>query len=93
MEKNGPMDKQFAVLQLQIQSWDKHLHAVDLQSTETSYELQLQERKKNNLILFGLHENEQDDIHHLKTLFSNLGADIDVNNTQVYRTGSSLEKC
>ena len=92
-EKIKDLEKQCAVLQLQIQSWDKHLHAVDLQSTETSYELQLQERKKNNLILFGLHENEQDDIHHLKTLFSNLGADIDVNNTQIYRTGSSLEKC
>ena len=92
-EKIKDLEEQCAVLQLQIQSWEKNLHAVDHQSTETSYELQLQERKKNNLILFGLQETERDDIHHLKALFCNLGAVIDVDNTQIYRTGSSLEKC
>ena len=57
------------------------------------YELQLQERKKNNLIVFGLKENEQEDVHQLKALFSNLGADTDVDNAQFFRIGRSLEKC
>ena len=62
------------------------------QLAETSYELQLQERKKNNLIIFGLQEDGRDDIYHLEALFSNLGVDVNVNNTQCFRIGRSLEK-
>ena len=70
----------------------ERLHADDLQA-ETSYEKQLQERKKNNLVVFGLQEEERDDGSQLKALFSNLGTDIKVDDTQFFWTGRSLEKC
>ena len=57
------------------------------------YELQLQERKKNNLIIFGLEEDDWEDVIHLEELFSSLGVDIDVDNIQCFQIGRSLEKC
>ena len=65
-------------------------HTANLQDG-TSYEQQLQERKKNNLVVFGLREDQRDDVS-LRLLLSSLGADIDVDNTQFFRTGRSLEK-
>ena len=65
----------------------KYLNLQDV----TSYEQKLQERKKNNLVVFGLREDNQDDVS-LRSLLSSLGADIDVDNTQFFWTGRSLEK-
>ena len=65
----------------------------DGQSEESPYELQLRERKKNNLIVFGLSEDESNDLHHLKALFSNLGAGVNVDDTQYFRTGRKTGKC
>ena len=66
-------------------------HTADLQDV-TSYEQQLQERKKNNLVVFGLREDKRDDVSQLRLLLSSLGADIDVDNTQFFLTGRSLKK-
>ena len=66
-------------------------HTADLQDV-TSYEQQLQERKKNNLVVFGLQEDQQDDVSQLRALLSSLGADIDVVNTQFFWTGRNLKK-
>ena len=86
------LNKKIKDLEKEIQSLKERLHADDLQA-ETSYEKQLQERKKNNLVVFGLQEEERDDGSQLKALFSNLGTDIKVDDTQFFRTGRSLEKC
>ena len=86
------LNKKIKDMEKQIQSLKERPHVADLQG-ETSYEQQLQERKKNNLVVFGLQEDERDDISQLRALFSNLGADINVENVQFFRTGRSLEKC
>ena len=92
-QKIKDLENKSAVWESQIQSLKGKSQAVDPQSAETSYELQLQERKKNNLVFFGLQEDEQDDINQLKALFSDLGADVYLDNTKFFRTGRSLEKC
>ena len=79
-------------MEKQIQTLKERPHVADLQG-ETSYEQQLQERKKNNLVVFGLQEDQRDDISQLRALFSNLGANVNVDNIQFFRTGRSLEKC
>ena len=71
------LNKKIKDLEKEIQSLKERLHADDLHA-ETSYEKQLQERKKNNLVVFGLQEEEQDDGSQLRALFW---------------TGRSLEKC
>ena len=86
------LNKKIKDLENQIQSLKAMSHTADLQDVK-SYEQQLQERKKNNLVVFGLQEDGRDDISQLRALFSNLGADIKVDNTQFFRTGRSLEKC
>ena len=55
--------------------------------------LQLQEHNKNNFIIFGLQEDEREDINKLKALFSNLGVDVNVDSAQLFRIRRSLEKC
>ena len=40
-----------------------------------------------------MEEDEWEDVIHLEELFSSLGVDIDVDNTQCFRIGRSLEKC
>ena len=92
-QKIKDLENKSAVWESQIQSLKGKSQAVDPQSAETSYELQLQERKKNNLVFFGLQGDEQDDINQLKALFSDLGADVYLDNTKFFRTGRSLEKC
>ena len=92
-EKIKDLENKSAVWESQIKSLKGKSQAVDPQSAEPSYELQLQERKKNNLVFFGLQEDEQNDINQLKALFSDLGADVYLDNTKFFRTGRSLEKC
>ena len=92
-QKIKDLENKSAVWESQIKSLKGKSQAVDPQSAETSYELQLQERKKNNLVFFGLQEDEQNDINQLKALFSDLGADVSLDNTKFFRTGRSLEKC
>ena len=84
------LNKKIKDLENQIQSLKAMSHTADLQDV-TSYEQQLQERKKNNLVVFGLREDNRDDVS-LRSLLSSLGADIDVDNTQFFWTGRSLEK-
>ena len=86
------LNKKIKDLENQIQSLKAMSHTADLQDV-TSYEQQLQERKKNNLVVFGLREDKRDDVSQLRLLLSSLGADIDVDNTQFFWTGRSLEKC
>ena len=86
------LNKKIKDMEKQIQTLKERPHVVDLQG-ETSYEQQLQERKKNNLVVFGLQEDQRDDISQLRALFSNLGANVNVDNIQFFRTGRSLEKC
>ena len=90
--KQTDLDKKIKDLEKEIQSLKGRSYAADLQA-ETSYKQELQERKKNNLVVFGLQEDGRDDITQLRALFSNLGADIKVDNTQFFWTGRSLEKC
>ena len=85
------LNKKIKDLENQIQSLKAMSHTADLQEV-TSYEQQLQERKKNNLVVFGLQEDQRDDVSQLRALLSSLGADIDVVNTQFFRTGRSLQK-
>ena len=85
------LNKKIKDLENQIQSLKAMSHTADLQEV-TSYEQQLQERKKNNLVVFGLQEDQRDDVSQLRALLSSLGADIDVVNTQFFRTGRSLKK-
>ena len=85
-QKIKDLENKSAVWESQIQSLKGKSQAVDPQSAETSYELQLQERKKNNLVFFGLQEDEQDNFNQLKALFSNLGADVHLDNTKFFRT-------
>ena len=92
-QKIKDLENKSAVWESQIKSLKGKSQAVNPQSAETSYELQLQERKKNNLVFFGLQEDEQNDINQLKALFSDLGADVSLDNTKFFRTGRSLEKC
>ena len=80
------LNKKIKDLENQIQSLKAMSHTADLQEV-TSYEQQLQERKKNNLVVFGLQENGRDDISQLTALFSSLGADIKVDNSQFFWTG------
>ena len=89
--KQTDLNKKIKDLEKEIQSLKGSLHADDLQA-ETSYEKQLQERKKNNLVVFGLQEEERDDGSQLRALFSNLGADIKVENIQFFWTGRIFEK-
>ena len=89
--KQTDLNKKIKDLEKEIQSLKGSLHVDNLQA-ETSYEQQLQERKKNNLVVFGLQENGRDDISQLRALFSSLGADIKVNSSQFFRTGRSLKK-
>ena len=84
------LNKKIKDLENQIQSLKAMSHTADLQEV-TSYEQQLQERKKNNLVVFGLQEDQRD-VSQLRALLSSLGADIDVVNTQFFWTGRSLEK-
>ena len=85
------LNKKIKDLENQIQSLKAMSHTADLQEV-TSYEQHLQERKKNNLVVFGLQEDQRDDVSQLRALLSSLGADIDVVNTQFFWTGRSLEK-
>ena len=77
----------------QIQSLRGKSEVADGQSEESPYELQLQECKKNNLIVFGLPEDEQNDLHQLNALLNNLGAGVNVDDTQYFRTGREMGKC
>ena len=58
------------------------------QSATTPYELQLQKRKKNNLIIFGLKENDQDanwsDKDELQSLFDDLESIVNLEETQFF---------
>ena len=85
------LNKKIKDLENQIQSLKAMSHTADLQDV-TSYEQHLQERKKNNLVVFGLQEDQRDDVSQLRALLSSLGADIDVVNAQFFWTGRSLEK-
>ena len=91
-KKIKDLENRSAVWEMQLQSLEGRSHAVPPQSAETIYEMQLQEQKKNNIIIFGLQENERGDVYQLNALFSNLGTYIDVENTPFFRTGKSLEK-
>ena len=79
-EKIKDLENKSAVWESQIKSLKGKSQAVDPRSAESSYELQLQ-------------EDEQDDINQLKALFSDLGADVHLDDTKFFRTGRSLEKC
>ena len=55
-------------------------------------EFQLRQRKRNNIIIFGLPEHEQgdgqqQDQHQLKTLFDDLGANINSSDVSFFRVG------
>ena len=53
-------------------------------------EVQLRERKRNNLILFGLNGASQDggsDQDLVRTLFDDLGTKIDLEETSIFRVG------
>ena len=69
--KQTDLDKKIKDLEKEIQSLKGRSSAADLQA-ETSYEQELQERKKNNLVVFGLQEDGLDDIFQLRELFSGL---------------------
>ena len=66
------------------------------QSDPTPHELQLQERKKNNLIIFGLKENHQDgswnDKDELQALLSELGSTVNLDETHFFCVGKNLER-
>ena len=58
--------------------------------THMPNEVQLRERKQNNLILFGLHDVSQDggsDKDFVATLFHDLGVEIDLAETSIFRVG------
>ena len=60
------------------------------EGTHMPNEVQLRERKRNNLILFGLHEVGQDggsDQDLVATLFDDLGIEIDLAETSIIRVG------
>ena len=67
------------------------------QPATTPYELQLQKRKKNNLIIFGLKENDQDanwsDKDELQSLVADLESTVSLDETQFFRVGRNLERC
>ena len=92
-EKIKDLENKSAVWESQIQSLRGKSEVADGQSEESPYELQLQERKKNNLIVFGLPEDEQNDLHQLNALLNNLGAGVNVDDTQYFRTGREMGKC
>ena len=58
------------------------------QPATTPYELQLQKRKKNNLIIFGLKENNSDanwsDKDDLQSLIADLESTVDLDKTQFF---------
>ena len=66
------------------------------QSDPTPHELQLQERKKNNLIIFGLKENHRDgswnDKDELQALLSELGSTVNLDETHFFCVGKNLER-
>ena len=92
-EKIKDLENKSAVWESQIQLLREKSDVGDGQSEESPYELQLRERKKNNLIVFGLPEDESNDLHQLKALFSNIGAGVNVDDTQYFRTGRKTGKC
>ena len=59
------------------------------QPATTPYELQLQKRKKNNLIIFGLKENDQDanwsDKDELQSLVADLESTVSLDETQFFK--------
>ena len=67
------------------------------QSAASSHELQLQKRKKNNLIIFGLKESNQDanrdDKNELQSLLADLESTVNLNDAKFFRVGRDLEKC
>ena len=92
-EKIKDLENKSAVWESQIQSLREKSDVGDGQSEGSPYELQLRERKKNNLIVFGLPEDDTNDLHQLKALFSNLGAGVNVVDTQYFRIGRKIGKC
>ena len=92
-EKIKDLENKSAVWESQIQSLREKSDVGDGQSEGSPYELQLRERKKNNLIVFGLPEDDTNDLHQLKALFSNLGAGVNVDDTQYFRIGRKIGKC
>ena len=91
-EKIKDLENKSAVWESQIQSLREKSDVGNGQSEGSLYELQLRERKKNNLIVFGLSEDESNDLHQLKALFSNLGAGVNVDDAQYFRTGRKTGK-
>ena len=79
--------------------WESKAHSTDYvadgsninQQTAMPNELQLQERKKNNVIVFGFKENHNDK-DQLKALFRDLGAKVTIDDAQMFRVGRSLER-
>ena len=92
-EKIKDLENKSAVWESQIQSLREKSDVGNGQSEGSLYELQLRERKKNNLIVFGLPEDDTNDLHQLKALFSNLGAGVNVDDTQYFRIGRKIGKC
>ena len=64
--------------------------------SETSFELRLQERKRNNVIIFGLPEVTPADIHgekvQVEDFLRDLGCDVALTNCHLFRVGIHIEK-
>ena len=92
------LEKRSEMWESKFQSSQGASNAPDFtQPATTPYELQLQKRKKNNLIIFGLKENDQDanwsDKDELQSLVADLESTISLDETQFFRVGRNLGRC
>ena len=92
------LEKRSEMWESKFQSSQGASNAPDFtQPATTPYELQLQKRKKNNLIIFGLKENDQDanqsDKNELQSLVADLESTVSLDETQFFRVGRNLGRC
>ena len=83
------LEKKSEMWESKFQSSQGASNAPDFtQSATTPYELQLQQRKKNNIIIFGLKKNHQDgscnDKDELQALLSELGSTVNLDETHFF---------
>ena len=81
-------------LEKRTSAWESQ--SLSRASSDTAFELQLQERKRNNIIIFGLPELDHADAtkekEQVENLLHDLGSDVGLSDCHIFRVGKFINK-